>query len=238
MPDERKHRGPDHADRLLFAESRVPALKAAVDDLSWLIGRGYAEPSAVKIVGDRHVPKRRQREAVRTASCRAAACTGTAGKLLPIGGIGDSGVRIDGFNVIITVEAALSGAAVFRCRDGCMRDIASIHGSYRQVEETRRAISAVGTILSWARIRPVTWLLDAPVSNSGRLGRLIESMAREQGWEWEVALVRSADPVLKEPGPPVATSDSPILDACAGWVNLARAVVEQEVPDAWIVCLE
>ena len=33
-------------------------------DLSWLLGRGYAEASATKLVGDRHELRSRQREAV------------------------------------------------------------------------------------------------------------------------------------------------------------------------------
>ena len=38
-------------------------------DLSWLLGRGYAIVSAVKLVGDRWSLTERQRMAVRRAAC-------------------------------------------------------------------------------------------------------------------------------------------------------------------------
>jgi hypothetical protein len=235
MPDSRRHRGPDHADRSLFAEGRLPELRDAVGDLSWLMGRGYSEPSALKIVGDRYQLRRRQREALRRASCSDAALAARSARSIPPGEIG--GLRVDGFNVIITIEAAISGGVLFACRDGCLRDIASIHGSYRQVDETRRAVESVGLVLEAAGAGPVTWYLDSPVSNSGRLGRLMRSMAEERGWPWEVALVKNPDNVLVEAGEPVATSDAPVLDACGSWLNLARWVVESGVPGAWVVDL-
>lgn len=233
MPDRRKHRGPDHADRTLFGEPRVPDLRSAVGDLSWLLGRGYAEPSALKIVGDRYQLRRRQREALRRAACSDMARDGRAARMAPLERMDGAGLRVDGFNVIITVEAALSDAAVFRCRDGCLRDIASIHGSYRQVEETRKAIVAIGSVITG--VGPVCWYLDSPVSNSGRLRRLMLEEASSHGWDWDVELVKNPDSILVKQGESVATSDGPVLDACGQWVNLARAVVESQVPGAWIV---
>ena len=57
-------------------------------------------------------------------------------------------VVIDGFNLLITLEAALSGGLVLLCRDGCLRDLSSVHGSYRSVQETERAINLIGTTLA------------------------------------------------------------------------------------------
>ncbi|MGZ3397481.1 MAG: DUF434 domain-containing protein, partial [Isosphaeraceae bacterium] len=65
MPDARTHRGPDPRDGEAFGPSAVPALRGAVSDLSWLLGRGYAIVSAVKLVGDRWSLTERQRLAVR-----------------------------------------------------------------------------------------------------------------------------------------------------------------------------
>ncbi len=237
MPDARKHRGPDHADRTLFAEGRMPRLRAAVEELSWLAGRGYAESSALKLVGDRHQLKRRQRDAVRRAACAQPCLESRASRLLAADGLAGRSLRIDGFNVIITVEAALSGAAVFRCKDGCLRDIASVHGSYRQVEETLRAVTLVGDTMAEKGVRGATWLLDSPVSNSGRLRNLIRSVATNRQWAWEVFLVKDPDKALLEPGDPVASSDAPVLDRCDKWVDLARLVVDDHVPGAWTLDL-
>ena len=235
MPDRRRHRGPGHADRTLFSGPRIDALRGAVEDLSWLLGRGYAEPSALKIVGDRYQLRRRQREALRRAACPDASRQARLERQVRPGEIGGMSLLVDGFNVIITVEAALSGSAIFRCRDGCLRDIASIHGSYRQVEETRRAVSACGDVLEASGAGPVTWYLDSPVSNSGRLARLMRTVAEERGWSWEVELVKNPDAVLVQRTGVVATSDAPVLDSCGPWLNMARVVVERSVEGAWIV---
>ena len=68
MPDHRTHRGPHPEDAGLFAPAAGPGLRAATADLSWLLSRGYASPSAMKIVGDRYALDARQRMAVMRCS--------------------------------------------------------------------------------------------------------------------------------------------------------------------------
>ena len=73
MPDARAHRGPDPRDRDAFAPAAWPRLREAVADLSWLLTRGYAEASSLKLVGDRLALTERQRMAVRRCACADAA---------------------------------------------------------------------------------------------------------------------------------------------------------------------
>ena len=69
MPDTRKHRGPGPQDPAWFGPEARPDLAAAVADLSWLLSRGYAEPSSLKLVGDRYRLVERQRVAVLRSAC-------------------------------------------------------------------------------------------------------------------------------------------------------------------------
>ena len=69
MPDKRAHRGPDPRDGEAFGPPAWPALRGAVADFSWLLGRSYAPLSALKLVGDRWSLTERQRQAVRRAAC-------------------------------------------------------------------------------------------------------------------------------------------------------------------------
>ena len=62
MPDTRNHRGPDPRDDDAFGPHAWPALRQAVAELSWLLERGYASTSALKLVGDRWSLTERQRE--------------------------------------------------------------------------------------------------------------------------------------------------------------------------------
>ena len=146
-------------------------------------------------------------------------------------------MAIDGFNCIITVEAALSGGVVLVGRDTAVRDLASVHGSYRQVEVTRLAIERIVAVLREAAVDAVTWYLDRPVSNSGRLAALLRSLGPPESASWSVELPFDPDRTLRETTAVVATSDSGVLDACGQWVDLPRAVIDRSIPDAWMVDL-
>ena len=61
--------------------------------------------------------------------------------------------------------AALAGGIVLDCRNGCYRDMASMHSSYRRVEETAAALEAIGRRLADLGAGPVHWILDRPVSD-------------------------------------------------------------------------
>jgi len=53
MPDKRVHRGPGPADKKLFAAKVISDLRLAVEDYSLLLGKGYGEKGALKLVGDK-----------------------------------------------------------------------------------------------------------------------------------------------------------------------------------------
>lgn len=146
-------------------------------------------------------------------------------------------VDLDGFNVLTTVEAALAGGVILCGRDGCYRDMASMHGSYRKVEETRPALVMIGEVLEELGAAVCCWFLDRPVSNSGRLATIIQEVASERNWEWFTQLENDVDPVVSESSNVVASADSVILDRCNQWCNLAREVVDRRIPDANVVAL-
>ena len=102
-------------------------------------------------------------------------------------------IEIDGYNVLTTIEAALSGGVLLLARDGALRDMASMHGSYRKVDETRPALELIGQTLAGFGVSEALWLLDRPVSNSGRLKKIIEDLAGQRGWTWQVELVHDPD---------------------------------------------
>jgi hypothetical protein len=237
MPDQRRHRGPHPEDARLFAPDQVAALRAAARDLSWLLAREYAIPSALKLVGDRHGLEARQRLAVARCACPPKLKRQRLRRRRQPQQLAGQPLWIDGFNVLTSVEAALSQGVLIRGLDGCLRDMASMHGSYRQVEETQSAIQLLGRILAQSQIRPCRWFLDQPVSNSGRLRAMLLDAAARQGWEWEVELVPNPDPILAAAECCVATSDSQILNQVRCWIGLVDLVIRQEITQAWIVDL-
>ncbi|MCG8584816.1 MAG: DUF434 domain-containing protein [Pirellulales bacterium] len=118
MPDTRKHRGPHPEDLQLFAEEHVPRLREAANDLAWLFNRGYASASALKIVGDRYALIARQRTAVARCACSDEATARRQQRQITSEELAGRRLWIDGYNVLTSVEAALSGGVILHARDG------------------------------------------------------------------------------------------------------------------------
>ncbi len=237
MPDKRTHRGPHPADARLFAPAAITDLTSAIADYSLLRTKGYADKGALKLVGDRFSLTQRQRLAIMRSACSDEQLTSRKKTQLKISDLTGRDLAIDGYNILITVEAVMSGAVIFKGRDGCFRDLASIHGTYRKVTETIPAVELIGEFLNEIVVVSALWLLDSPVSNSGRLKTLIKKLARKNNWSWEVELLASPDAKLKDTELVVASSDSVILDNCKSWLNLTGAIIEEKLPAAWIVDL-
>ncbi len=237
MPDTRTHRGPHPDDARLFGPQAWPGLREATADLCWLLSRGYVNPSALKLVGDRYRLTARQRTAVERAGCSNADLERREVRRVEVGRVRGRPLWLDGYNVLTTIEAALAGGVILAARDGAYRDMASMHGSYRKVTETRPALELLGQVLAQLGPDECLWYLDRPVSNSGRLKTLILETAAARGWSWSVELVANPDPILAETDQIVATADSVILDHCRAWVNLARETICRHVPDANVVDL-
>jgi hypothetical protein len=236
-PDNRQHRGAHPADAQLFAPDKHSSLCAATGELSWLLSRGYASTSALKLVGDRHHLTERQRLAVSRAVCTDAQRDERARRRLALESIRNEPLLIDGFNLIITIEAALGGGVLLRCRDGCLRDLASVHGSYRSVRETDRAIGLIGEALEVLRPASVEWFLDKPISNSGRLAQRIRELAEANGWNWSVEVLFNPDARLSSSNGIIVTSDSLIIDRAVKWVDFNNYLIGRMQPLPWIVDL-
>jgi hypothetical protein len=237
MPDIRKHRGAHPEDRKLFGHDQLPALRTAVSELSWLLTRDYSMKSALKLVGDRHALTDRQRLAISRGACSDQSKARRASGRVEIEALESADVIIDGFNLIITIEAALSGGILFLCRDGCIRDLSSVHGSYRSVDETEVAIQWIGQSLAALKIKSANWLLDRPVSNSGRLAKRVHVCAEQEGWPWAVETVFNPDREIVSSDRIAITSDGPLLDQVRCWTNFNRYLIEKRLDEQWLVDL-
>lgn len=245
MPDRRTHRGPHPDDIKLFSANFIPILKAALADFSLLLTKGYADKSALKLVGDRFSLTERQRLAVMRSACSDQQLASRNHRRVGTDSLAGQALAIDGYNVLITVEAAMSSGVIFKGRDGCYRDLASIHGTYRKVTETIPAVELIGRFLKEIGVQQALWLLDSPVSNSGRLKTLIRQLAEKNGWDgfdkltagWEIRLLFSPDAELKKTELIVASSDSVVLDGCKKWFNLSAEIITQKLPSATVINL-
>jgi hypothetical protein len=193
--------------------------------------------SSLKLVGDRYGLRERQRSAVSRSACSDQDRQRRKDHSIAVEDIKDQPVVVDGFNLIISVEAGLSGGPLLVGVDECIRDLSSVHGSYRSVEETDRAITMIGERLERLAPSSVHWLLDQPVSNSGRLAARIGDVAARANWPWVVQVVFNPDPTIVASAGVAITSDSSILDRVERWADFKSYLLLHEVPDAWIIDL-
>lgn len=235
MSSRQHNRGPHPADAILFAEDQWPILQQAVEHLSWLLSRGYAPNSSLKLVGDRFSLVARQRTAVLRSACSDQSLQQRAGKLVSIDQLSGENIEIDALNLLITLESSLSGGVVLRTRDQTYRDMASIHGSYRKVDQTIEAIKLAGDFFASHGVASVLWRIDRPVSNSGRLRATLLDQARLHQWHWTVRLDDDPDRVLGSEYELVVSADALVLDRVKRWANAARWIIDQRVPQSWIV---
>ena len=221
-------------------------LRSATFELSWLFERGYSERASVKLVGDRHQLTTRQREAIVRGACTEPAREHRQARQVGLASLNGAQLSIDGFNCLITLEAMLSHAPIFVGRDGAHRDLASVHGTYRRVNETEPAIELlVKALVAW-RVAGVRVLFDKPVANSGRLRGLFEEALAgtslrascELSERVDHDLVEAIDTHGGEHGAHlVASSDSWVLDHASAWADLPGLVAERHGLSLWLVNL-
>ena len=224
-----RNRGKHPSDDKLFAAKWHLTFKEAIDDYSFLKSRGYGMNSVLEIVGNRYRLNKRQQNAIlRIGASEQEIQLRKSKELLPKD-LKNKTVSIDGFNLLILLESALSGAYIFRGRDGTYRDISSVHGSYKRVQKTETAILLVGNILKKMEVASVEWYLDAPISNSGRLKTMLLEISKNQLFNWSVELVNNPDKVLAENCKIVVSSDGWVIDHAVNWFNIGGHLIQNEL---------
>ncbi len=218
-------RGYVPSDERDFSDNALPLLRRALSDLRELLDRGYDVKGSALFVGNHYQLSERQRLMLcRAASAKDKTALREEKRLCRPCGT----VYIDGFNIIITLETALSGTTLYRCCDGTVRDLAALRGNYRIIGCTCKAVDLVLEKLSEQKAEKAVFYLDRPVSNSGRLRSLILKEAERFPFETVCEIVNSPDDILKEKEN-VVTSDAIILNECKSWLNYAAEIIAEKL---------
>jgi len=223
-------RGYVEKDEVLFSNAQKEKILTAANDTRWLMNRGYHAESAITFTSNHYLLTARQRMAI----FRSVIAENIRGVRLSkeISELG-SEAFIDGLNTIITLETALSGSLILCGDDGVLRDVAGLHGTYRIIDKTAKAIDLIFEALFECGTKKATFYLDKPVSNSGSLKKLILERAKSTSISAEVELLMNPDASLKSKEN-VISSDGPVLQKCNSWFNLNTMIVRNKIPEAWI----
>ncbi|MDF2614290.1 MAG: hypothetical protein K0S71_2076 [Clostridia bacterium] len=229
-------RGVDLQDKRFFSEKEVNRLRYAQEELRFLMDRNYPVSPVIKLIGDRYQLSARQRLALQRSTCKTESCKLRRAKSLPLNRLKEGPIHIDGFNLIITLEVALSGGVILLGQDGTIRDLAGLRGTYRIIDKTDKALELLGNVFKELEAKDITFYLDAPVSNSGKLKVKLLECGNQWRLPLQVNLVNNPDPLLSQ-RERVVTTDSVILDHCKSYFNLAVYCVEHYIENAVIVNL-
>ena len=228
-----RNRGKNSNDDVLFGSDKVQQkLKEAVKDMHYLLTRGYAEKSSLQLVGNRHRLNVRQQQAVQGMNASQQQIEQRQSTCISFENIGPEPIIIDGFNLLIILESALSGAYLFKGLDNAYRDLSGVHGTYKRVQQTENALLTVGNLLKG---NPVTWVFDQPVSNSGRLKTMLRELAEQHSFNWDIILDHNPDKLLAKSKDIVVSSDAWILDRAERWLNLGAYIIERHVDNSNVV---
>ncbi|MEM6684348.1 MAG: DUF434 domain-containing protein [Bacteroidota bacterium] len=231
-----RSRGKEGSDDRLFGDPKMQhKMREAIKDLSYLLSRGFADKSSLPLVGNRYRLNTRQQcavqgmsEATHKLEKRAASC------LFPHQ-LEEKEVMIDGFNVLIMLESALSGAFLFEGLDDCYRDLSSVHGTYKKVKQTPEAIQLIADFLQETKVQKATWVFDKPVSNSGRLKTILREFATENNYNWDIILDNNPDKLIAQSNKIAISSDAWVLDNSKSWCNMVRHIVNHHIPQKNVV---
>ncbi len=218
-----------------FTGKQLGLLQKAADEVQFLLDQGYDVKPVTTFVGNHYMFSERQRLALaRSVSSKEWIGKRGSKELLKQGNLIKT-AHVDGFNTIITLEVALSGSPVLYCRDGTVRDLAGLRGTYRVIDKTQKAIELILGQLKVLKIPESVFYLDAPVSNSGRLSTLIRQCAEDIGSHVQVQVIPDVDRTLEQMEG-VVSGDAIILNHCISWINIMPRILEQ-VGQIWKIQL-
>ena len=208
----------------VFNNESLDKLTQAAHHLSWLLTRHYTLESSLKLVGDRFRLNKTVRHALKRAVCSDQSLQLKGDKQLNRTALNGQEVWIDGFNLLITLERALRGDPIIRCRDGVIRDIAGVHGSYRKGRHTLNAFQLIEYGLRQLSVSHIHWLFDQPVSNSGKIAQIASSYGSAE-------VVGDPDQVLiqLDARSIILSGDGVILERGHRWFNLNAFLLD----DVW-----
>ena len=213
-------------DNLLFGQrEQQENLLKALEDMHYLLSRNYPLKASLALAGNRYQLVKRQLQALQGMACSEEEIRKRKEKELQPTAIKDQTILLDGFNILIILETALSGGFVFEGLDGCYRDISSVHGSYRKVQNTEEALIIIGKTLQQLQLQKVIWVFDAPVSNSGKLKVLCYEIAEKHHFPWEIILINDPDKYLIAHKGLICSSDAWVLNECNAWFNLGAWII-------------
>jgi hypothetical protein len=204
-------------------------LQKAAKDFRYLLNRGYPRKASLELIGNRYGLTFDERHLLHRGVFSDADSEARQKKIISPESIRNKDLAIDGHNVLITVEAGLSGRPLILADDGFVRDISGLSGSFKKTEMTEKAIQLIVTYLKTWKPRHMLFLFDAPISKSGMLAQELRVLSKKEGLPGDALAVKVPEKTLIGFQGVVATSDTAIVDRSKKVIDLAGNIIRTKV---------
>ena len=204
-------------------------LQRAAQDFRYLLNRGYPRKASLELVGNRYGLIFDERHLLHRGVFSDADSVTRQKKIISPEAIRNKDLAIDGHNVLITIEAGLSGRPLILADDGFVRDISGLSGSFKKTEMTEKAIRLIVTFLRKWKPRHTLFLFDAPISKSGILAQELRTLLKKEGLPGDALAVKVPETILIGFQGVIATSDTAIIDRSKRVIDLAGDIIRAKI---------
>jgi hypothetical protein len=204
-------------------------LQKAGEDFRYLLNRGYPRKAALELVGNRYQLFSDQRHLLHRGIFSDRDSKLRRRKKISIKKIEGEDLAIDGYNVIITIEAGLSGRPLILGDDGFIRDISGLSSNFRKTQKTEEAIGLILDVIKKAKPRRTLFLFDAPMSKSGKLAQEVRDRLRKENLSGDALAVKVPERRMIGFSGTIASSDTAIIDQSKKVVDLAGYILRHEI---------
>jgi hypothetical protein len=204
-------------------------LQEAAEDFRYLLNRGYPRKAALELVGNRYGLTSDERHLLHRGIFSDADSKSRRKRRIPIGKVRSRDLAIDGYNVIITIEAGLSGQPLILGDDGFIRDISGLSGKFKKTEKTEEAFQLILDIVKRVKPLKTLFLFDSPISMSGELAQEVRSLLKKESLLGDARAVKVPEKILIGYPGVIATSDTAIIDQSKEVVDLAGDIIKKRI---------
>lgn len=202
-------------------------VKRSIEDLRYLLDRGYNRSPAVEFVSDHLLLELQQRHLLARCVFSEEESEDHKDRIVGGGEARNRKIGIDGYNVLITVESILNGERVIKCDDGFVRDLQAVFGKYKMSEGTEVAIDRILQLLEEIEPRSFVFLFDRQVSHSGELSGMARGMIDDLGLEGDARTAVGTDAKVRD-FDVSASSDRGIIKKSERVLDIPREILEEE----------
>ena len=217
---------------------RDGALQEAAKDFHYLLNRGYPRKASLELVGNRYNLAFDRRNLLHRGIFSDSDAKARKERQVSLRSLHRKNLAIDGYNVLITIESALSGRPLISSNDGFTRDISGLSGNFRKTKTTDEAIQRILDALREAKPRHALFLFDAPISKSGLLAREIREILKDENLSGDARAVKVPEKTLIGFPGIVATSDTAIIDQSPRVMDLAGHIIRNRIKHGSLLKLE